>query len=113
MKYLWAFFGSFLYNLAIFVVAKNNCDKAEVDFPYRKYFKYNWDNWLLTIFVAVPLVWFMPDILKLINDKLGYGVPESPVIYLASGPLSELLIFFILKWSPRGKSEIVPPIHKE
>lgn len=109
--YAKAFYGSFVYNLALFVIAKGNCDKAEIDFPYRKYLKYNWDNWVLTVAVAIILVWNMPDILHLINDKMGVQIPESSLLYLASGPATELLIFLLFKYVIKTKDSLVAPVH--
>lgn len=113
--YLLAFFGSFLYNAVIFVVAKNNCDKAEppVDFQYKKYAKMNWDNWGLTFCFAPVVVWFLPDFAKLANEYLlktmGFQLPED-LYYLGAGPLTEVVMYFVLKYSGR-KESFVPPVH--
>lgn len=111
-SYAKAFYGSFVYNFALFTIAKGNCDKAEIDFPYFKYFKFNWDNWALTALIAPILVWNLPDILNLINSKLGISIPESSLLYLASGPATELVIFLLFKYVIKSKDSIIAPVHQ-
>jgi|SRR6478736_9818939 len=116
MNYLIALFGSFVWNYALFVVAKNNCDNASppVDFEYKKYLKLNWDNWGLTLLLAFPVVWFLPEIASLANGQLSkFNVPVIPekLFALSAGILSELLIFGLLKLAGL-KQSIVPPVHK-
>lgn len=111
MEYLVAFFGSFLYNLALYVAAKNIADKNDVDFDNRKYFKNNWDNWLLTIFIAPVLVWYAPDIVGLLNDRLQLNMKFYQVYNMGAGPLTEVLLFGIYKligW----KETFLAPGHK-
>lgn len=111
MKYAIAFFGSLLYNYVLFVIAKNNCDKAETSFDYQKYFKMNWDNWGLTILVAPVLVLYLPDIVELLNQRLNTQAKLLDVYYLAAGPLSEVILFGMFKligW----KQTWVAPVHK-
>lgn len=115
MNYLIALFGSFVWNYALFVVAKNNCDNATppVDFEYKKYLKLNWDNWGLTFLLAPIVVWNLHDIALLANGQLAkWNVPNIPekMFALCSGVLSELLIFGILKLAGLKKT-IVPPVH--
>lgn len=117
MNYLIALFGSFVWNYALFVVAKNNCDNVipPVDFEYKKYFKLNWDNWGLTFLLAGPVVWFLPEIANLANDQLAkFNIPKIPerLFALSAGVLSELLIFGLLKIAGLKKT-IVAPIHKD
>lgn len=116
MNYLIAFFGSFVWNYALFVVSKSNCDNAipVVDFEYKKYFKLNWDNWGLTFLLAPIVVFYLPEIASLANGQLAkIGVPNIPerLFALCSGVLSELLIFGILKIAGL-KQSLVSPVHK-
>lgn len=112
MNYLIAFFGSVVYTFALFVKAKDNCEKNNVVFDYVKYLKMNWDNWALTGLVAPILVWFMPELVKLVNEHFTLTLQANPIYYLGAGPLTELLYFAIAKligW----KESFIAPIHKD
>lgn len=112
MKYLFAFFGSFVYNFLLFSLAKNNCDNAGTEFDYKKYLKMNWDNWALTALFAPVLVWFMPDIVALISEHMSVALKQYDAFYLGAGPLTEVAIFGVSKligW----KQTWVAPIHKD
>jgi len=112
MIYLIAFFGSLLYNYILFVIAKGNCDKAGVEMEYRKYCKMNWDNWGLTVLLVPVLVWYMPDIINLINDKLNADLKTYSVYYLGAGPLTEVVLFGMYKLAG-WKNSWVAPVHKD
>jgi hypothetical protein len=112
MKFLIAFFGSLLYNFLLFTRAKDNCDKEDKEFPYGKYCKMNWDNWVLATLFAPVLVWYLNDIVALINTWFGWSLPVYEVYYLGAGVLVELALFGISKllgW----KETWVAPVHKE
>jgi hypothetical protein len=112
MKYLAAFFGSVLYNYLLFVIAKNNCDQTGIEFEYKKYVKLNWDNWGLTLLLAPVLVWYMPDIVALINDKLSANLSVYKIYYLGAGPFTEVVLFAMFKligW----KTTWIAPVHKD
>lgn len=115
--YLIALFGSLLYNFALFVAAKNNCDSTmpPTDFEYKKFAKMNWDNWLLATFTVPLVVWFLPDFAKLGNDWIlkvaGIQLPEE-LYYLGAGPLSEVVIFVVL-WIAQRKKTFIVPVHKD
>ncbi len=116
-SYLIAFFGSVLYNAALFVAAKNKCDGSEppVEFEYRKYFKMNWDNWLFATLLVPVVVWYLPDFARIANEWMqktaGFQL-SNEVYYLGSGPLSELVIFAVL-WIAQRKKSFIAPVHKE
>ncbi|HTJ53773.1 MAG TPA: hypothetical protein VL443_30165 [Cyclobacteriaceae bacterium] len=112
-RYIWAFFGSFLYNFILFKIAKDNCDNANppVDFEYKKYAKMNWDNWALTTFLAPVLVYFLPDIVGFINQKMNLDLQIYNIYYLGAGPLTEVVLFGVFKllgW----KKTWVAPVHQ-
>lgn len=112
MQYAIAFFGSFLYNFILFVISKGNSDKQDLDFDYKKYLKINWDNWALTVFLAPVLVWYMPDIVDLLNSKMSLELAEHKIFYLGAGPLTEVVLFGMFKllgW----KESFVTKAHKE
>lgn len=112
MNYLIAFFGSFIYNFALFVKAKDNCDKNDTPFPYGKYFKMNWDNWAFTVLLAPVLVLYLPDIVAILNQRMDTQITLYPVYNLGAGPLTEVVLFGIYKmlgW----KDTWVAPVHKE
>ncbi|GHM98798.1 hypothetical protein WSM22_02880 [Cytophagales bacterium WSM2-2] len=117
MNYLIAFFGSFVWNYALFVIAKNKCDAAlpPVDFEYKKYVKLNWDNWGMTFLLAPIIIWFLPEIAEYSNAQiLKIGIPPIPqkLYAILSGVFSELLIFGILKLAGI-KQSLVAPVHKD
>lgn len=106
----WAFFGSFLYNYILFQIAKDKCDAIGSEFPYKRYAKMNWDNWLLTTLFAPVLVYFLPDLIALANQKLNWDLKINAVYYLLSGPLTEYVLFLVFKilgW----KKTWVAPVH--
>lgn len=112
MNYLMALFGALLYNYAMFVMAKNDCDKVEMDFPYSKYFKKNVDNWGLTVLVAPVLVWYLPDIISLLNERWSLGLVGYQIYYLAAGPITEVLLILLMMligW----KNSFVAKVHKD
>ncbi len=115
-NYLYAFYGSFLYNLALFVLAKNNCDKAEKPFEFGKYFKFNWDNWGLTIAFAPLLVWKLDSVLGAVNFVLGkftdIQLPPSDIYYFGAGPLTELVLLGLFKLAG-WKESWIAPVHKD
>lgn len=115
MEYLIALFGSIIYNYMLFVIAKNNCDKIPVDFEYKKYFKLNWDNWGLTFLLAPVLVWYLPDIILVLNsyvlNKFNIKLPVLSVMYLGAGIFTELVLYGMFKlmgW----KESWIAPVHK-
>lgn len=108
---LIAFFGSLLYNYTLFVIAKSNCDKGGVDFEYKKYFKMNWDNWGLTIMLVPVLVWFLPDIIAVFNERFSVKLIFHDVYYLSAGPLTELFLFGMFKLAG-WKDTWIAPVHK-
>jgi len=112
MNYIIAFFGSVVYNFALFVIAKNLCDTAGVDFEYKKYLKMNWDNWALTILIAPILVWYMPDIFTIVNSKFNLNMNVYDLYYLGAGPLTEIVLFGMFKLMGWKKTWIAP-VHKE
>jgi hypothetical protein len=110
MKYLIALFGSLLYNVILFKIAKDKCDDAGIELDYGKYFKMNWDNWLVTILAVPVLVFFMPDIVYLINKHLSSEIEgDLQILYLGAGPLSEIMIFAVGKLLGWKKSIITQP----
>lgn len=112
MDYIIAFFGSLVYNVILFSRAKDNCDKEGIEFPYKKYFKMNWDNWLVTALFAPILVWYLADIVGLVNHWFNWSLPVLEVYYLGAGVLVELAMFGISKllgW----KDTWVAPVHKQ
>lgn len=116
MDYLIALFGSIIWNYALFSIAKNKCDAVEMDFPYRKYLKFNWDNWLLTALCAPVLVWYLADIVSMLNYlfthfNINVQLPMLEVYYLGAGVLSELILFGIFKLFGL-KESLVAPVHK-
>lgn len=107
-----AYFGAAVYIFLLFMVAKGNCDKVEKDFEYLKYCKMNWDNWVATLLVSPFIVWYMDDIVLLINRVFGWELPVLQVYSLGAGVLVELLMFGIAKlvgW----KESFIAPVHKE
>lgn len=104
----WAFFGSFLYNFILFVIAKDKCDASGLDFPYKRYAKMNWDNWSLTTLFAPVLVNFLPDLVALANEKLNWDLKIYTVYYLLSGPLTEYAIFWVFKILGLKKTWVAP-----
>jgi hypothetical protein len=111
MQYLITFFGSFLYNLGLFVAAKNLADKNNVEFDYKKYSKNNWDNWVLTLAIAPVLVWYAPDIVGLLNDRLQTQMKFYNVYYMGAGPLTEVVLFGLYKLAG-WKETFLAPGHK-
>jgi len=107
-----AFFGSLVDNYILFVIAKNNCDQAGKEFEYVKYFKMNWDNWILTFLLAPVLVWYLPDIVALVNTHLSTELQEYKIFYLGAGPLTELVLFGIFRLM-NWKKTWIAPIHKD
>lgn len=112
MEYGIALFGSLIYNVILFVIAKNKCDRDSVDFLYGKYCKMNWDNWLLTFLLAPVLVWYLPDIIALINTRLNAELQTLEVYYLGAGPLTEVVLFGMFKLAG-WKETWVAPVHKQ
>lgn len=111
MEYGIALFGSLVYNYILFVIAKNKCDKEGVDFLYAKYCKMNWDNWGLTILLAPVLVWYLPDIMSIINTKMSLSLETFDIYYMGTGPFTEIVLFGMFKligW----KDTWVAPVHK-
>lgn len=116
MNYIIAFFGSIIYNVVLFSIAKNKCDKEDIEFPYGKYLKQNWDNWAVTLLCAPILVWYLDDIVALINFlfthfNINVQLPMLEVYYLGAGVLSELILFGIFKLLGL-KESLVAPVHK-
>lgn len=112
MNFLIAFFGSVVYNIILFVFAKDNCDKEGKPFPYLVYARMNWDNWLLTFCVAPIVVWYLADILTLINHFFGLSMPVLEVYYLGAGVLVEVMYFGLTKLAG-WKKTWVAPVHKD
>jgi hypothetical protein len=111
MKFIIAFFGSFIYNFILFQKAKELCDENNTEFDYIKYCKLNWDNWLLTTLLAPVLVVYLNDIVALLNHKLSLDLITHEIYYLGAGPFTELVIFGVSKllgW----KKTWVTPVHK-
>lgn len=115
MNYVIAFFGSILWNFALFSIAKNKCDKEDIEFPYMKYCKANWDNWTLTTLCAPIMVWYLVDIVALVNyllTNLNVQLPMLEIYYLGAGVVSELILFGIFKLLGL-KESLVAPVHKD
>mgnify|MGYP000863089797 CR=1 FL=1 len=113
MNYLIAFLGSLIYNFALFVKAKDNCEKSGAEVDYGRYFKMNWDNWALTLMVAPVIVWFLPDIALIVDQKVfarfDFQVPVQAYA-LSAGPMTEVVLFGVFKiigW----KRTWVAPVH--
>lgn len=95
--YVRAFYGSIVYNFVLFVISKGKSDKIGKPFDHKKYALENWDNWSLATLCAPILVWYLPDIIGLLNSKLGWQLEVYAVYYLAAGPAAELLIYWTMK----------------
>lgn len=72
----------------------------------------NWDNWLLTFLLAPVLVWYLPDIIALINTRLNAELQTLEVYYLGAGPLTEVVLFGMFKLAG-WKETWVAPVHKQ
>lgn len=115
MNYLIALFGVLAYNIVLWRIAKDKCDKLEKDFPYKLYFKYNVDNWMTVFVFMFPVVWYVHDVAMILNklllDQTGFSLSEE-VYYLSAGPLSELVVFGIM-WAIGRKEAFIAPVHKD
>lgn len=111
MEYLEAFFGSFVWAVILWSIAKNPYDSKKIDFPYGQYCKQNIDNWLVTLACAPILVWYLPDIVSIINERTGWNLKFYKIYYLGVGVFVELLyvgIALLFKW----KQKFIPDLEK-
>jgi hypothetical protein len=109
-NYFIAFFGSVLWNFFLFTKAKNAADDDNQDFPYQKYFKKNWDNWVFTAICAPVLVWYGEDIVKALAGWTGWQLTFYKFYYLGAGILVELIYVgsaVLMKW----KDSFVAKVH--
>jgi hypothetical protein len=107
-----ALFGSLLYNVGMWVLAKSKFDAQDKDFDFKTYKKHNYDNWIFATLCGPVLVWYLPDVVHLANTyflKKFFSVelPVLGVLYMGAGPLSEFILFAISYVAGR-KSGILP-----
>jgi hypothetical protein len=90
-----ATFGAFLWNFGMFRNTKNVHEKNGTEFSWEQYKKDHWEDWAWSFMMSLPVVWFMPDIIKIMNQI--WELPPYQAYYLIAGPLS-LAAGFGVNW---------------
>jgi hypothetical protein len=97
---IWALalLGWFGYNLIVFYIEKNKHDEENAPFNYNEFFLKHWDNWLFTLFFAIPMVYYGPDIHEALMHSLGLDFEWKDGFYAGPGVFAELLIWAYKKF---------------
>lgn len=96
-NYLIALFGWFIYNFLLFNLDKDGKDDKGLHFNYNKYVSTHWDNWLFTLLLAPVLVYYMDDILTIIERYTDKKFDHLDIYYLGCGVLTELVYYGLSK----------------
>lgn len=98
-EYLIAIYGWLFFNIVTLGLAKDEQDNLKKGFNVKSWWKYNWDNVVVTLFAIPVLVWMSEDIwVIIINDWLGKPWPYNKISLMASVPLVQLVYYLIRKF---------------
>lgn len=112
-KWSIALYGWMAYNLIVWYVEKQKSDRTSTSFDWPKYFTTHYDDWIVTLFFAYPVVERGPEIHQLILtlidviSPVDVNIPWSDVFYAGPGPLVQLLYFLATKLWPAMKKRTV------
>ena len=95
--YVLAAYGFLIYTVLMFVIKKDEYDNEDKDFSIKKYFKQNWDNWLLSLILVPIIATKAEDIWLASMEVVGRSWRFFIFYYLGVGALVELL-YTGIKW---------------
>lgn len=97
-EYLIAFYGFIFFNVITLGLAKDEKDEQKKRFNYKVWWRYHWDNVLVT-FLAIPLVVeFTDDLWRLvINDVFSKDWEYNTLALMAAVPLVQWIYYMIIK----------------
>ena len=98
-EYLIAIYGWVLFNIIYLGAAKDEKDDQRKPFNFKIWWKYAWDNVLVT-FVAIPaVVWFNPILWEwIINGALKMELKYDEAALMGSVPFVQFVYWVIKKF---------------
>lgn len=102
MELLYLLLGWLSFNAITFLHYKNKIDKTDKKFSFKKYKEDNWDDWVVTLIIAIPLWLLGPEIFLLIYNTgfLGKSIfwsDKIPYLFGAFGTMIFQGIYDIIK----------------
>jgi hypothetical protein len=88
-----ALFGWAGFNILVFYIEKNKSDEQDIEFNYRHFADTHWDNWFVTLFFAVPIVYYGPEIHQGIMELTGWDIKWNMIFYAGPGIFVEILVW--------------------
>lgn len=97
-EYVIAIYGWALFNLIYLGAAKDEEDEKHKPFNLKIWWRYAWDNVVIT-FVAIPaVVWFNPILWEwIINDGLKLDMQYSKAALMGTVPFVQFIYWLIRK----------------
>lgn len=94
---IWAIalFGWLGFNVLIFYMEKNKADDKDEHFDYKHFYETHWDNWLVTLLFAIPIVYYGPQIHNAIMHLTGWEFKWHDIFYAGPGIFVEFLVWGI------------------
>jgi hypothetical protein len=90
-----ALFGWLGFNILVFYIEKNKADSQDIHFNYRHFYETHWDNWAVTLFFAIPIVYYGPQIHYAIMHVFSMEYKWHDIFYAGPGIFVEFLVWAI------------------
>ncbi len=98
--YLLALYGWIFFNVLLLGLEKDKVDDKRKPFNFQVWWKYHWDNILITLLAVPVVVEFTDDLWKLIViDWIGKEIAYNRLSLLGAVPLVQLIYYLIRKIS--------------
>lgn len=89
------FYGIIVYWLILWSIAKSREDSKNGNFDFRRWFKRNYDEIILTCFIGMSFIIWDDEIEELVIEGMKYDLDFKTYHYFFAGPFSDLLIKFV------------------
>ena len=97
-SYIVALYGWVFFNIITLGFAKDKKDSEKKYFNYRVWFKYHWDNMIVTLFAIPIMVEFSTDLWTLIvNDWFNKDWEYNRLSLMAAVHFVQLIYYIIIK----------------
>ena len=96
--YTTAVYGWIFFNFLMLGFSKDEKDEKKKYFDFKIWWRYHWDNVIITLLAIPIIVEYSGDLWRLIiNEWLGHGAKYSPLSLLGSVPLVQFIYWIIRK----------------
>jgi len=101
--YIVALYGWVVFNFIILGMAKDKDDEKKKRFNYRIWWRYHWDNVVITLLLLPAVVEFSEDIwVYVVNGLFNQDLAYSRLGLMGAVPLTQLIYYLIRKFQRNG-----------